>query len=1089
MEQHYENLKDVSRPYDVNQILALNTLVEAIYTGSNEQRALANKILSEVKDHPEAWARCEELLVSSQTSLNTKFFALSIYDSVSASRWIELPREKILNTVLELIKTIAVRGSQEEKPLLRKLDKVFVNAVKNEWLNGTEMWKGVIPQLASLSGSDQNLWENTMNILNMLSEDIFDFGTSTMTAKKIALLKNTLSEQFPHVQRLCEVVLTQHVQSPQNTVKVSLVNAALSTMSHYLKWIPPPILFGGSNFIDVLIANFWDPPAFRIECVKCLGEVFSIPCVPTSPSDIATVGMYQQKMAQWFMAVCLRMNATLPRSILIDRRPPSANERLFYETLFNQFSIMFHGLIKVNFPILSANLSESVQLLQILVKITDIAPDEGFKSFVLMWLSLSENLVSGARQAGRQVEQDPNDILAQYIQEPLLGEELGVPASPAVISSFIPVLSELGKALILRMAQPPEVTITENEDGEIVREDTKDTAEIDLYNSMSKCLQNITFIDRSLIEGTLLSMLKELTASVRVSVGNSSSTVNWDSSLLSRITWSAGSIAGVTPSVESEAAERRFTFEMIRELLGMCNIHNNRTNRAIVASNVLFYCARHHRFLRANHKFLRTVYKKLFEFMSEQTPGVKEMASDTFLVISRSCAHKLVDTIQESGATYSPFIDSLVAEIHPFINHLEPLQKCTIFEGVGIIISAINATDLVRQEQLCFGFLSPYFERWSQILATANQSTQLVIGVDLFSCEILRDLSLCLRVFERLAFGLGRGVVVEKLVLQIYEDMLKLYKVYSETIAQNEKMINYEYVKLMRRVKGDCLRLISTFVDISVKPKGMPKKTGTESGSVAASVVPRLLDYVLEDYRTAKPQAKDHEVLLLLSSLCRNLSDSISPAVGMIFEKMFATTREMFGADPRSYPEHRVGFYEFLKNLNAFCFVALVRFLLESDQLGVFLDTVVAGIQNDHPQVADLGLSILNQFIENLATKAGPNECGLIFGRIFHPLVTVILGVLTDKLHDSGKDAQIRVLMHLLAVVVRGNAGQDLTVDIAESHLTTIISQIGVGILPAQRETFVRALVNSVRNGQSEIFKQLMNDLKITICYGGTLDI
>jgi len=157
MDQQFESLKDVTRPYDQNQLIALNFLVEAIYTGTPQQRAVSNKILSEIKEQPQAWSRCEEILLSNATSLNTKFFALSIYDSVSASRWMELPREKILNTVLELIKTIAVRGMQEEKPLLRKLDKVFVNAVKNEWLNGTEVWKSVIPQLAGLSGTDQNL--------------------------------------------------------------------------------------------------------------------------------------------------------------------------------------------------------------------------------------------------------------------------------------------------------------------------------------------------------------------------------------------------------------------------------------------------------------------------------------------------------------------------------------------------------------------------------------------------------------------------------------------------------------------------------------------------------------------------------------------------------------------------------------------------------------------------------------------------------------------------------------------------------------------------------------------------------------------
>ena len=1079
MEQQVELLKDVSRPYDQNHISALNTLVAAIYTGSPQQRAYANQALTELKDLPQAWMRCEEILLSPQASLNTKFFSLSIYDSATSSRWLELPREKVLATVLELIKTIAARGVQDEKPLLRKLDKVFVNAVKNEWLNGSEIWKGVIPQLAQLSGTDQNLWENTMTILCMLSEDIFDFGSNTMTSNRVSLLKNTLAEQFPHVQQLCELVLAQHIQSPQGTVKPSLVNAALATMSHYLKWIPHQTLFS-TNFVDLLVSHFWDPLAFRIEAVKCLTEVLAVPVGPGSSTvaDMATSSMYQQKMNSWISAVVMKMNH-LPRSILIDKRSPSATERLFYETLFNQFSILFHSLVKSNLFCLNSNLPQAIQLMMILVRVTDIASDEGFKSFVSMWLVVTDALVTGARRAGIKTSPSAeDDILAQYAKEDQASESSsGDIVSPGIISGYIPVLSELGKVLILHMAQPPEVTISENDDGEIERADAKETAEIDLYNSMARCLQNITFVDRSCVEGHLLSMLRELSNTVRSTIQTNP---NWNSNLLSRVTWAAGSIAGVTPSPDAEAEEKRFTFEIIRELLGLCNLHNTKTNRAIVAANVLFYCARHHRFLRSNHKFMRTVYKKLFEFMSETTPGVKEMASDTFLVISRSCAHKLVDTVVDGGNTYSPFIDSLVPEIQAFIKPLEPLQKCTVFEGIGVIISAIP--DVNRQELLCHGFLAPFSDRWVQVLGAANQNPQV-----LFELEVTRELSLFLRVFERMTFGIARGVVVEKMIIQMYEDMLRLYKLYSETVAQgaNQNMVNWEAFKLMRKVKGDCLRLISTFVDVSVKPKGM-KPDPIQIQSVAANIIPRLLEYVLEDYRAAKVTARDHEVLLLLSSLCRNLTESIAPAVGVIFEKMFAPTREMLMNDPRAYPDHRIAFYEFLKNLCANCFTPLISFLVKSDQLGLLLETVVSAVQNEHPQVTDLGLGILMQFLESLG-RMNPVDCGPIYVRILNPLTSVIMSVLTDKLHDSGKELQIKILMHLLSVVASRVFEAQLPVAAAESHINTVISQIGPNVPANQREALVKILLESVRD--SERFRRLMNDLKISVCYGGSLDI
>lgn len=1074
MDHQYESLKDVSSPYDSTRIASLNTLVEAIYSGNAQQRAYADRLLTELKDLPQAWMRCEDILLSPQSTVNTKFFSLSIYDSATASRWEELPKEKLLATVLELIKTFSARGAVEEKPILRKLDKVFVNAVKNEWLTGSEMWKSVIPQLAQLSGTDQNLWENTMTILCMLSEDIFDFGANSMTSRRVDMLKVTLSDQFPHVQQLCEMVLFQYLQSPAGSVKPSLVNAALSTMSHYLKWVPPQTLFG-SNFIDTLIAKFWDPLAFRIETVKCLTEAFSVPVGPGQVADLAVTSAYQQKLSVWLSLVAEKMNH-LPRAIVIEKKQPSSNERLFYETFFNQLSIMFFGLVKFNSFVLNNNMAIAAQLMQILVRVTDVAGEEGFKSFVSMWLVLTEQLVDGARRiVNRPPLPDPLDILSQYTQATETVDSSAVTA--AVISSYLPTLAELAKVLVLNMAQPPEVTIAENEDGEIERADTKETAEVDLYNSMSKCLQHITFIDRGIVEGPLLSMLKELSASVRAtSVPNTP----WNSQLLSKITWAAGSIAGVTPSAEAEGEERRFTFEIIRELLALCNQHNTKTNRAIVASNVLFYCARHHRFLRSNHKFLRTVYKKLFEFMAETTPGVKDMASDTFLVISRSCAHKLVDTVTESGSTYPPFIDSLVPELQQFIKPLDPLHKCTVFEGIGVIVAAIP--DARRQEQLAHGFLTPYIEKWVQVLAAANTNPAV-----LFELEVTRELSLFLRVFDRLSFGISRGVAVEKIVTQIYEDMLRLYKVYSETVAQgaNQNMVNWEAFKLMRRVKGDCLRLIATFVDVSVKPKGA-KADPAQIHSVAANIVPRLLEYVLEDYKNAKAAAKDHEVLQLLSALTRNLAESIAPAVGTIFEKMFATTREMLDSDPRAFPDHRIAFFEFLKNLNASCFGAMVAYLIQSDQLSPFLETVVSGVQSEHPQVADLGLSILNQFLENLV-KMPPTDCGPIYVRIFLPLITVVLTVMTDKLHDSGKETQIRILMHLLGVATSRVLEPALTLAQAQSDLNTVLSQRAPGLVHSQREQFVQILFASARD--AEKFRRLMNDLKITVCYGGNLDI
>ena len=206
----------------------------------------------------------------------------------------------------------------------------------------------------------------------------------------------------------------------------------------------------------------------------------------------------------------------------------------------------------------------------------------------------------------------------------------------------------------------------------------------------------------------------------------------------------------------------------------------------------------------------------------------------------------------------------------------------------------------------------------------------------------------------------------------------------------------------------------------------------------------------------------------------------------MIYEKMFGPTREMLVSDPRAFPEHRTAFYEFIKNLNATCFPALLSYLLQSDQLGLFLETVVLAVKNEHPQVGDLGLAILMQFLESLG-KMNVGECGMIYARIFAPMTTVLLTVLTDKLHDSGKETQIKILMHLLSVVASRGLEPQLTLEQAESHVNSVLGSIGQGLVPAQRQAFVRVLIGQV--GDVEAFRRLMNDLKITICYGGNLDL
>lgn len=60
---------------------------------------------------------------------------------------------------------------------------------------------------------------------------------------------------------------------------------------------------------------------------------------------------------------------------------------------------------------------------------------------------------------------------------------------------FSETLSQLRTIMIESMVKPEEVLIVENDDGEIVREFTKETDTITLYKSMRECLVYLTHLD------------------------------------------------------------------------------------------------------------------------------------------------------------------------------------------------------------------------------------------------------------------------------------------------------------------------------------------------------------------------------------------------------------------------------------------------------------------------------------------------------------------------------------------------------------------------------------------------------------------
>eukprot|EP00961_Rhodomonas_salina_P041420 557655-Rhodomonas_salina.1 len=68
-------------------------------------------------------------------------------------------------------------------------------------------WKDFIPQIVESGKTNETLCGNNMQILRLLSEEVFEFSLKQLTSKKIETLKESLTQEFQLIYQFCEFVM------------------------------------------------------------------------------------------------------------------------------------------------------------------------------------------------------------------------------------------------------------------------------------------------------------------------------------------------------------------------------------------------------------------------------------------------------------------------------------------------------------------------------------------------------------------------------------------------------------------------------------------------------------------------------------------------------------------------------------------------------------------------------------------------------------------------------------------------------------------------------------------------------------------
>lgn len=600
---------------------------------------------------------------------------------------------------------------------------------------------------------------------------------------------------------------------------------------------------------------------------------------------------YHQTMRLLLVTFMQQLAIVIPRDLDLRKAYDDGNEE---ECLFvKRLALFLSTYLKSYLPLFDelqpdgrgVHEDSVVDALHYMVMVSAVDDEEIFKTCLEFWHQFSKDLYGGEilrrqnsvralRGGGAWADSTtPSTPFGSLASGREAAQQLGQTTRSAQ-DVYENVLHRLRIVMIETMAKPEEVIIVEDDNGEIVRELTKDTEVIAQYKTMREAIVYLTHLNYEDSETIMLEKLD-----LQVAGGEFS----WNR--LNTLCWAIGSISGAM----GENEEKRFLVSVIKDLLKLCEDQRGKDNKAVVASNIMYIVGQYPRFLRAHWKFLKTVVNKLFEFMHEHHPGVQDMACDTFLKIAQKCKRKFMTPQVDDP---HPFILVLINDLRRHIADLQSHQVQSFYESVATMLSDSGPAIRLHREEVILMLMTLPNNTWKAIMTQGVQDMQSLLQLD-----TVKEIQKILRTNTRVCASAG-SIFVHQLTT-IFLDILNVYRLYSEQIntacaTQGAIATRLVLYKTMRVVKSEILELMTTFIEVSRDITGGPQ-------SCMQTFLPPLMTDVLKDYRSSPPAARDAKVLSLFSTAVTVLRENVSSEIPRIMEAIFEPTLEMITSNMYVY--------------------------------------------------------------------------------------------------------------------------------------------------------------------------------------------
>ena len=1085
-------LLNTSTPFDQNKLNLLDQVVNALYTTKNPQeRQMANTLIDQFQKLENSFQYCEFILNNTNSNY-TRYIALSIYETFINEKWNLLDNNSKLNLrnflvslLIKLVMNKDFYANTANHFLINKLNVVIVIIAKNEW---TTTWPNFISELCTSSKSDPNLCENNMKLLILLSEEINSFWKNSLTAKKAYELREKMSKEFIEVFNLCQLIINN-----SNSVNKNLLIIAIKLFAEYMNWFPITLTLNQDMMMKTLV-NFKELSSCRTETMKCLGNLFGIKMKNLSQNEINTYRILLIQMYQTFIQIMDNeivkgKNFADQYKFIMEKNPEKITG---YENMTHSFEMSLINFFKSNMPyIQSFDFIEGTQQvnqflatyipqitngLNYLTQFLYIENEEIFQAAVDFWLwfaykvftlknpedtldtfdlafenndfniNINNNsnniIINNNNNNGVQVKYTKEQYL-QYLNDSYMYK-----------NCYMKIIDKVRERLCLKMTKPLEVKIDIDENGDIAYDPTKNTVYQIIHENMRETLIYLTYIDPFKTQNLLHSKINE-----QFEIAKHQHKIN--PALLHSISWSAGCISGAM----NDLTEMHFLIYFIKVLLSLCEIIRGKGNKAICASNIMYVVGQYPKFLNNHWKFLKTVVRKLFEFMHESFEGVQDFACETFLKISIKCAKNFTIMQEQEKEEY---IKELVRNVSETTKDLKPHQQLMFYEAIGNMIN--SEINLTKKTFYIKQLMNEKDSQWNGIFNQAKNDITI-----LNNTNVVKGLSLIILINERVSFS--TKTPYWSYGVNIFNNLINSFIYYSQCI--NEHLNNNKNLDMNIRSYIIYNRTLIKFLTSLIK--------NTDDVQLIQNEMLPSFGSLIDTYNKNLPNNKDPNMLLLFSSLLEKIQNGNPEVVSVIWKLLSQSTIQLIKNDYESFPEHRMNFFILLKSMISNSFESLFRAQNLNFNKDV-IDTITFAINHNTPSMSETGLETLLILLQKVISVKSIDLQNIIdpfFSNYFFMLFNDVFNSMTDGFHQSGFKLQVKVIQIFFQVIDKNVIKENLF-DQNESNKNFFLKKLLNDILQAyknitttQGEALCLGMINSCNDEHK--FKSVMRDFLVSL--------